>query len=108
VESPQSALREWITPSEQFYVRNHFAEPDLKRSTWRLKVEGAVKKPGTFSYRDLTAMASQSQVAVIECAGNGRVFLARKSRAFSGNRERRAAVLSITLVRRVSHPFDSS
>ena len=78
LESPQSALREWITPADQFYVRNHFAEPHLKRSTWRLRVEGAVRKPASFSYRDLTTMASQSQVSVIECAGNGRVFLAPK------------------------------
>lgn len=78
LESPKSALREWITPSDQFYVRNHFAEPDLERSTWRLSVEGAVEQPGTFSYRELTAMASQSQVSVIECAGNGRVFLVPK------------------------------
>ena len=78
LESPQSALRESITPSDQFYVRNHFAEPDLNRSTWRLRVEGAIKKPGTFSFRDLTTMATQSHVSVIECAGNGRVFLAPK------------------------------
>jgi len=78
LESPPSALREWITPSDQFYVRNHFAEPDIKRSIWRLSVEGAVRKPGTFSYRDLTTMASQSQISVIECAGNGRVFLVPK------------------------------
>lgn len=78
LESPQSALREWITPSDQFYVRNHFAEPDLDRSTWRLRVEGAVKQPGAFSYRELTAMGSQSQVSVMECAGNGRVFLVPK------------------------------
>ena len=78
LESPQSALRTWITSSDQFYVRNHFPEPELKRSTWRLRVEGAVKKPRNFSYRDLTTMASHSQVSVIECAGNGRVFLTPK------------------------------
>ena len=78
LESPQSALREWITPSDQFYVRNHFAEPGLERATWRLRVEGAVKKPRNFSYRDLTAMATHSQVTVMECAGNGRVFLTPK------------------------------
>ena len=78
LESPQSALRTWITSSDQFYVRNHFPEPELKRSTWRLRVEGAVKRPRNFSYRDLTTMASHSQVSVIECAGNGRVFLSPK------------------------------
>jgi DMSO/TMAO reductase YedYZ molybdopterin-dependent catalytic subunit len=78
MESPPSALRERITRSDEFYVRNHFAEPDLARSKWRLKVEGAVRKPRTFSYRDLTAIGSQSRVAVMECAGNGRVFLAPK------------------------------
>jgi hypothetical protein len=42
LESPHSALREWITPSDQFYVRNHFTEPDLKRAAWRLRIEGAI------------------------------------------------------------------
>lgn len=78
LESPQSALREWITPADQFYVRNHFAEPDLKRSTWRLRIEGAVRRPLALSYRDLTSMPSQSQVSMFECAGNGRVFLVPK------------------------------
>jgi DMSO/TMAO reductase YedYZ molybdopterin-dependent catalytic subunit len=78
LESPQSALRDWITPADQFYVRNHFAEPSLARATWRLRVEGAVKTPGNFSCRDLTAMATQSHVTVMECAGNGRGFLTPK------------------------------
>ncbi len=75
LESPQSALRTWITPADQFYVRSHFAEPDLDRSAWRLTVEGAVSEPGDFSFSDLSALAAESQVAVMECAGNGRVFL---------------------------------
>ena len=79
LESPQSALRAWITPADQFYVRSHFAEPDLDRSAWRLTVEGAVSEPGDFSFSDLTAMAAESQVAVMECAGNGRVFLTPKA-----------------------------
>ncbi|MBA3583714.1 MAG: hypothetical protein H0W36_04155, partial [Gemmatimonadetes bacterium] len=37
-EFPFSELRSWITPVEQFYVRNHFPIPELAVPDWRLRV----------------------------------------------------------------------
>src|SRR5438552_2083969 len=44
LEMPIAALNNQITPTEQFFVRNHFAVPKLEAKAWRLKVEGAVEK----------------------------------------------------------------
>lgn len=69
-----SMLSEWIVPTEQFYVRSHFPTPELAEDTWRLRIEGAVETPLELSLADLQAMASTTLTAVMECAGNGRVF----------------------------------
>lgn len=78
LESPASVLHTFITPTNQFYIRNHFKQPDLTADTWKLKVEGAVDYPLEIGYRDLISMPSRTQVSMLECAGNGRVFLIPK------------------------------
>lgn len=64
-----------ITPTERFFVRSHFAVPQLDARTWRLRVEGAVKQPLELSLDDLEKLAAKTLPATLECAGNGRVFL---------------------------------
>jgi DMSO/TMAO reductase YedYZ molybdopterin-dependent catalytic subunit len=61
-----------VTPSARFYVRNHFHIPMLDASAWRLEVGGLVERPLSLSLRDLRTMRSQTLVATLECAGNGR------------------------------------
>ncbi len=79
LESPASVLQTFITPKEQFYIRNHFKQPDIKPDSWKLKVEGpALERPFEIGYRDLQAMPARNQVSMLECAGNGRVFLVPK------------------------------
>jgi DMSO/TMAO reductase YedYZ molybdopterin-dependent catalytic subunit len=63
-----------LTATDQFFVRNHFAMPRLDATTWKLTVNGAVDRPLEFSLADLMRMSSQTVTAVVECAGNGRVF----------------------------------
>jgi DMSO/TMAO reductase YedYZ molybdopterin-dependent catalytic subunit len=70
-----SGLNSFITPTEQFYVRNHFEPPVVDPKTWRLKVAGNVEKPLELSLDDLVEMPEKKQVSLLECAGNGRVFL---------------------------------
>jgi DMSO/TMAO reductase YedYZ molybdopterin-dependent catalytic subunit len=79
LEFPFSGLDTFITPNEKFYIRNHFATPQVDVKSWRLKVEGAVEKPLELSYEDIKAMASKKQVTLLECAGNGRGFLVPKA-----------------------------
>ncbi len=64
-----------ITPNHLFYVRNHFAAPKIDRSTWRLRVEGAVDHPLELSLADVQKLGNSSRPMTMECAGNGRVFL---------------------------------
>jgi DMSO/TMAO reductase YedYZ molybdopterin-dependent catalytic subunit len=67
-------LSDWIVPSDQFYVRNHFPTPELSEAAWRLRVTGAVQRPMDLTLGELRAMPPSGLTAVMECAGNGRVF----------------------------------
>jgi DMSO/TMAO reductase YedYZ molybdopterin-dependent catalytic subunit len=75
LESPFSSLDSFITPDELFYVRNHFAMPQIDPAAYRLRVGGAVEHPFELSYDELRRMPSTSVTATLECAGNSRVFL---------------------------------
>jgi DMSO/TMAO reductase YedYZ molybdopterin-dependent catalytic subunit len=77
-ESNFSALDSFITANDQFYVRNHFAVPQIDPKSWRLKVEGAVKEPIELAYDELLRMPVIAKPVTLECAGNGRVFLTPK------------------------------
>jgi DMSO/TMAO reductase YedYZ molybdopterin-dependent catalytic subunit len=61
-----------VMPNARFYVRNHFATPHLDALSWRLEVKGLVERPHRLSLRDLHNMRSETLVATLECAGNGR------------------------------------
>jgi DMSO/TMAO reductase YedYZ molybdopterin-dependent catalytic subunit len=79
LESPASALDADLTANDRFYVRCHFPIPDLQAQTSSLKIEGAVDRPAQISYSDLLAMPSRTLVSMLECAGNGRVYLVPKA-----------------------------
>jgi DMSO/TMAO reductase YedYZ molybdopterin-dependent catalytic subunit/rhodanese-related sulfurtransferase/glyoxylase-like metal-dependent hydrolase (beta-lactamase superfamily II) len=61
-----------VMPNARFYVRNHFATPALDPESFELTVTGLVERSLTLRLRDLHQMPSQSLVATLECAGNGR------------------------------------
>src|SRR5215469_2370448 len=61
-----------VMPNARFYVRNHFETPRLDPASWRLEVSGLVDRPVRLGQRDLRNMRSQTMVATLECAGNGR------------------------------------
>jgi DMSO/TMAO reductase YedYZ molybdopterin-dependent catalytic subunit len=74
-ETPLSEMRSWVTPNAFFFVRNHFAEPDLTSASWRLQVQGQVRRPRTWTAKELTDLPERTVFATMECAGNGRSFL---------------------------------
>ena len=74
LEYPFSSLSDWLTPTDHFFVRNHFAMPKLDGAAWKLRVDGAVDRPFEISLDELQALPSRTLTAVVECAGNGRVF----------------------------------
>ncbi len=74
-EYPFSTLDSFITPTDEFYVRNHFAYPQLDPNRWQLRVEGEVEKPFTLTYAELLRLPSRTLTVTLECAGNHRAFL---------------------------------
>ena len=72
-ETPLPALTgEAVVPNARFYIRNHFGIPDLDPASWRLHVDGLVKRRLSLDLAQLRAMPSASAVVTLECAGNGR------------------------------------
>lgn len=74
-EFPFSALRNFGTYNEHFFIRNHFLAPNLETSSWKLRVEGAVQNQLELSFQDLRKLPNRSLTVTLECAGNSRVFL---------------------------------
>jgi DMSO/TMAO reductase YedYZ molybdopterin-dependent catalytic subunit len=74
LESQFAFLSDWLTPCDQFYVRSHFSAPALNEPEWGLGIEGAVKAALQLRLEELKAMPPTTLAAVMECAGNGRVF----------------------------------
>ena len=79
LESPASAFSTFLTPTERFYVRSHFKQPELSSASWSLTVDGAVSTPLNISYADLLGMTPTKMISMLECAGNGRVYLVPKA-----------------------------
>ncbi len=77
-ETPLDGVRSWITPTRLFFVRNHFAVPELDLATWRLTVEGRVKERRAWTWDELMDLPERTVFATVECAGNGRSFLTQR------------------------------
>ncbi|MCE9555945.1 MAG: sulfite oxidase [Planctomycetes bacterium] len=75
IEFPFSSLDSFITPTERFYIRSHFPTPELAADQWKLRVEGHVERPFELGYDELRKLGSVDQTALLECAGNSRIFL---------------------------------
>src|SRR5258708_18493154 len=75
LETPFDQVNSFLTPTELFYIRSHFPAPKLDLASYQLRIDGAVRNPLALSYQQLRGMASETRVATLEGAGNGRVFL---------------------------------
>ncbi len=80
LESPVSSLESFLTPTAQFYIRNHFDVPDRDPATWQIRIEGAVARPFSISPNELWHLPTETRTVTLECAGNGRVFLKPKAK----------------------------
>ena len=74
LEFPFASLSDWLIPTDLFFVRNHFPSPGLDARDWRLRIDGAVERPLELDLDRIKAMAPTTLAAVVECAGNGRVY----------------------------------
>ncbi len=78
-ETPLESVRSWVTPTRLFFVRNHFAMPEIDPASWRLVVDGRVKRLKEWTLDELLDLPQHSVFATVECAGNGRSFLSQKA-----------------------------
>jgi DMSO/TMAO reductase YedYZ molybdopterin-dependent catalytic subunit len=72
---PLEALRYDVTPAGLHYLLIHYDIPDVDAATWRLTVDGAVRRPLTLTLDDLHGRPRESLTVTLECAGNGRALL---------------------------------
>jgi DMSO/TMAO reductase YedYZ molybdopterin-dependent catalytic subunit len=80
LEMPFASLNNFLTPSDRFFIRSHFAIPEVDLKTWRLHMEGEVAKPLKISFEELKEMASITVPVTLECAGNGRALLSPQTK----------------------------
>jgi DMSO/TMAO reductase YedYZ molybdopterin-dependent catalytic subunit len=75
-ETVLSAAEGVVTPTELFFILNHYDAPQpIAPETFSLHIGGAVQKPYTLSYADFRKLPSRSLIALVECAGTSRKFL---------------------------------
>ena len=75
LETPLDEVDSFVTPTELFYIRSHSSAPNLELASYRLQIDGAVRNPLSLTYQELRDMPAETGVALLECAGNSRVFL---------------------------------
>jgi DMSO/TMAO reductase YedYZ molybdopterin-dependent catalytic subunit len=80
LESNFAALDGFRTPTNSFYVRDHFAKPKVDLGAWRLSVGGVVARPLELSLADIQKLEHKTMPVTLECTGNGRVFLTPAAR----------------------------
>ncbi len=71
-ETPIHALRSEPTPTDSFYVRNHFDVPLENADRYKIRITGAVAFPKEYSLNELKEFPEKNLRIVMECAGNGR------------------------------------
>lgn len=74
-ETPMGAAVRAVTPTGDFFVRNHFQVPALPPSTYELRVDGRVREPLELPLDELVSRARARASITLECAGNGRALL---------------------------------
>ena len=74
-ETPMAVLGFDLTPTDLFYVRNHFDVPSLDNEQFSLNVNGAVESPSELSIEQLKKFPKRDLLVVMECAGNGRASM---------------------------------
>jgi len=77
-----AALRNYqVTPQEMFFVRNHGSIPEIDPETYRLTIDGLVKKRLRLSLEELREDFPKVRVmATLQCAGNRRKELSAVER----------------------------
>jgi DMSO/TMAO reductase YedYZ molybdopterin-dependent catalytic subunit len=65
-----AALKDWITPNNEFFVRSHFGVPRIEPSRWSVTISGVHGPPRVFAIDELVSLPAIEQIVTLECAGN--------------------------------------
>jgi sulfite oxidase len=66
----------FVTPNELFFIRNHGEVPAVDPASFRVEVQGLVRRPLQLGLDDLRRMPRVELTATLQCAGNRRSELA--------------------------------
>jgi DMSO/TMAO reductase YedYZ molybdopterin-dependent catalytic subunit len=73
--TPLEALRYPITPLGLHYLLLHFDIPQVDAATWRLTMDGLVRRPLALTLAEIRERPEVEYAVTMECAGNGRARL---------------------------------
>lgn len=82
--APPGALQSTVTPTDLFYVRNHWkGAPEIDPAAYRLVVDGEVDQSLSLSLSDIKALPERDYQATFECCGNGPIpeYWAKQTRS---------------------------
>ena len=72
--APPAALQEATTPTDLFYVRNHWNDiPQIDVDSYRLAVDGQVERNLSLSLAEVQRMPQKRFQVTFECCGNSPV-----------------------------------
>ena len=84
----------YFTDNDEFYLVQHYGQPEVDNDSWRLKVTGMVDNELEFSLDELMKKYVVEQQVGFECGGNGQRLL----QGLIGNANWRGASLANILV----------
>ena len=64
------AIKDFYTPNEHHYVVQHYGQPDVDLSSYRLKITGLIDKPMELTLDDIRDFDRTQIDAGFECGGN--------------------------------------
>jgi DMSO/TMAO reductase YedYZ molybdopterin-dependent catalytic subunit len=72
---PLEALRYDVTPTGLHYTLVHYDIPAVDPASWRLALDGALRRPLTLTLGELQRRPERTVRVTLECAGDGRALL---------------------------------
>src|SRR5579863_10243174 len=67
---PISRVDSFLTPTPDFFVRDHFGVPAARADGWVVSVEGDVENPLEVRLDELAGLPHLDEPVTLECAGN--------------------------------------
>ena len=71
--APELLRRGFVTPNELFFVRNHGDVPAVDPASYRLTVDGLVRRPLSLTLDEIHHFPKTTVTATLQCAGNRRL-----------------------------------